>query len=298
MHTQRGFIGIGMLIAILAGIAIIGGGAYYVVRQQAVLQTPSENLDNVQTLSTNSTTSQQTKTNASTDTIPRQNPGTAPSLYSISPSSVAIGSEVTLKGSGLMGQNESIVIDGKYEVSVMKAGFVNGIYENYFDESTTNASLTFTLPATVHGMGCRGSKVPCTSAPEKLLPGPHTLYVQNSNGKSNSLTFTVTPFQGSATIDQSSLHSSSGYPIVSGTASGVTQLYISFDADNTGYVTDSVPVVNGRWLFDFHNPLRKPIESQRYPGQPVFHFGPGTYQLRLLDSNADILLATSTLVIQ
>ncbi len=47
MQNQRGFVGVGVLIAILIGLAVLGGGAYYVVQQNSTPQTASENiLDN------------------------------------------------------------------------------------------------------------------------------------------------------------------------------------------------------------------------------------------------------------
>jgi len=48
MHNQRGFIGFGVLIAIVVGLIVAGGGAYYVVQQRAPTQTVSENSDNLQ----------------------------------------------------------------------------------------------------------------------------------------------------------------------------------------------------------------------------------------------------------
>ena len=55
MKNQRGFISV--LIAILVGLAVLGGGAYYVVQQQTPTQTTTENFDNLQKLPTNPTTS-------------------------------------------------------------------------------------------------------------------------------------------------------------------------------------------------------------------------------------------------
>lgn len=49
MQNQRGFIGVGVLIAILVGVAVIGGGIYYVVNQQPTTQTATENFNDIQT---------------------------------------------------------------------------------------------------------------------------------------------------------------------------------------------------------------------------------------------------------
>ena len=46
MQNQRGFIGVGVFIAILVGLALLGGGAYYVTHQQTALQIASENQQN------------------------------------------------------------------------------------------------------------------------------------------------------------------------------------------------------------------------------------------------------------
>src|SRR5665213_2128127 len=64
MQTQRGFIGLAALIAIVLGLIVIGGGAYYVMHQQSSSPTPSDNsLDNTQTLPTTNTQSNTQATN-------------------------------------------------------------------------------------------------------------------------------------------------------------------------------------------------------------------------------------------
>lgn len=51
MKNHQGFIGVGILIAILVGLSVLGGGAYFVMHQTPS-QTGSENSDNVQTMPT------------------------------------------------------------------------------------------------------------------------------------------------------------------------------------------------------------------------------------------------------
>ena len=47
MNTQRGFVGVGVLIAIILGVVVLGGGAYFVMQQQAPSQTalPDNNFE-------------------------------------------------------------------------------------------------------------------------------------------------------------------------------------------------------------------------------------------------------------
>lgn len=64
MHTQRGFIGVGVLIAILVGLAVLGGGTYFVMQQNAQPQTPTyqDEINTLPTTQTTSNTSGQTQT--------------------------------------------------------------------------------------------------------------------------------------------------------------------------------------------------------------------------------------------
>ena len=91
MQNQRGFVGVGVLIAIILAVVVLGGGAYYFVQQQAPTQTATENFDNVQTLpTTNTQTSpvQKTQTNTNTQTqITNQASNTSQATFSANPSS-------------------------------------------------------------------------------------------------------------------------------------------------------------------------------------------------------------------
>lgn len=42
MHNQRGFVGVSVLIAIVLGLIVVGGGAYYVTHPQTSSQIPPE----------------------------------------------------------------------------------------------------------------------------------------------------------------------------------------------------------------------------------------------------------------
>ena len=114
MQNQRGFVGFGVLLAILIGIVVLGGGAYYVVQQQAPTQTASDNFDNVQTLpTTNNQQQTQTTTNAPVQTTPNQNPATAAGKITITfPAKGDIlrtGSIYTVKWTGQSNSDQTLV---------------------------------------------------------------------------------------------------------------------------------------------------------------------------------------------
>ena len=69
MPNQRGFAGVGVLIAIVLGLVVLGGGAYYVVQQQAPSQTASENFDTVQQLPTTNNQGQQPVNNKPAENV-------------------------------------------------------------------------------------------------------------------------------------------------------------------------------------------------------------------------------------
>src|SRR5882672_5770087 len=74
MKTQRGFVSAAFLIAIVLGLIVVGGGAYYVMHQQSPSPTLSDNtLDNSQTLPTTNT---QATTNTTAQPAPVQNNST------------------------------------------------------------------------------------------------------------------------------------------------------------------------------------------------------------------------------
>ena len=70
MHNQRGFVSAAVLIAILLGLIVVGGGAYFVMQKQTPTQTTSENFDTAQTLPTTNNQQTQTTTNTPVQTTP------------------------------------------------------------------------------------------------------------------------------------------------------------------------------------------------------------------------------------
>jgi len=103
-----------------------------------------------------------------------------------------------------------------------------------------------------------------------------------------SVAITVTPSSGLfATIDQRSLSSSSENPTLTGTASGVSQVYISINPGTgssqgaSAYVSSLASVVTGNWSISVSTALQ-----------------PGTYTVHVYDTDGAPDLASGVLTIQ
>lgn len=110
----------------------------------------------------------------STGTVP--NGGVT--LYSASPNPAAIGTLVTLTGYGLTSNNT--ILFGTNVAASNVAAYTN---------SSGLQTLTFTVPSSV-GPNCPSSSL-CPAYRVAVMPGQYALSVQNSNGTSNTITFTV-----------------------------------------------------------------------------------------------------------
>ena len=97
------------------------------------------------------------------------------SIASLSPVSGVIGTSVTIKGSGLMGDNT--------------VKFGSGVIVHVVSKSYT--SLTFTVPSSLTP-ACFYSEPRYMVMSRLTTPGVYAVVVQNARGTSNALNFTVT----------------------------------------------------------------------------------------------------------
>ena len=102
-------------------------------------------------------------------------PSSTVQVQSASQTSGAIGTQVTLYGSGFTGDN---TVTFGYGVVVHIPSY-NG------------TSLTFTVPTSLEPL-CRFSSPACMIVTRQTTPGTYPVSVQNTNGTSNSINFTVT----------------------------------------------------------------------------------------------------------
>ena len=216
--------------------------------------------------------------------------GAAPVISNISPANAQVGTTITIGGTGFTAQVDNVLIDGTQTLVT---------HAKYTDDRT----ISFTLPATAtqntactnaHALDVGVIYMACDPQPAEnsVSAGHHVLTVQNEHGVSNSFPFTVTPFQGSASIDASSLITNNCNPTITGSASGTDSIRIWLDErpspSGVSFGNLSVPVVNGRWQIQ--------ISNQRYQAASTM-LQPGTYKLQIYEPKSQIVLTSGTLTI-
>jgi len=117
----------------------------------------------------------------------------SPTISSISPTSGAVGTSVTIAGAGFTSSN--IVHFGGGAISGVPSA--PSIYNCPFMAAgsagtcgSSSQTLTFTVPSSVGPYCAPGTA--CPMYVQLVTPGTYNVYVQNDNGTSNTVTFTVT----------------------------------------------------------------------------------------------------------
>ncbi|MEK7612952.1 MAG: hypothetical protein AAB449_02290 [Patescibacteria group bacterium] len=264
MQYQRGFVGVGVLIAILVGLAVFGGGAYYIVQQQTPTQTASDNFDNLQQLPTNTTTSNPAPTQAQT----AQTKTNASATFSV-PGSFTITLGQTIKETGAA-TPVSITLK---EMNFADGDVAVGAYCPMVELSNDVAPKQ-TVPI-------------CPGNPNYVpyLYQGLSFTITNSSKTSASFSVAATTKAPAATIDASSLWSSLLSPTITGTGANLDKVRIlmgsgvsTVEADgNNGYVS----IVNGRWSATFS----------------AANFSSGKYPITVYHPSNQTVLATGTLVV-
>ena len=314
MQNQRGFIGVGVLIAILVGLAVLGGGAYYVVQQQASTQTTSDNFDNAQQLPTTNNQQAQTTAKAPPPTTPIQNPTPISQSGTFTvPSTFTINKGQTIAQAGL---NNGVTI--KYKE------YKNNPYERVLpgQEYCANSTLSYVgsvatefdakgITIIVDGENGFTSCNPNTASDPVLYNG---LKISVTNFTSSSATYKAefAPDSAQATINQSSLSSNTSSPIISGTAPNLKHVTVYIYKDpksidpatikigdgvksvapiaTTPGIVGYVDVVNGAWSTGF-------VQFNDASGSPV-SLPDGIYKVNVAHPYSRYSLTTGTLIIK
>lgn len=325
MKKERGFIGVGVLIATLVGLAVLGGMAYYVMRQQSALQTTSgNNLDNLP--NTHPSNSAPTKTYSD-----KQISFSYPSNFSIRNPNVPGSPDVTWDNSGGTDQVVSIGAlssDGLYreiftvgmtayskedahyctdaslpgpdiEISDKQNVMINGVsflewgvasypVRYYRILRGTDCYTLNLIVAPVDGGSVRSNQA--TDAALVSLEAVAKTFQFVSTPKQHSPAPSSSnngSAQVSATIDQSSLTTDSSTLVhITGTVSGTTHISIQVGG-SWGASSDrgSITISNSRW-------------STQVPSVGNSPFPPGTYPVYVIDNNSGKTLASATLTVK
>ena len=103
----------------------------------------------------------------------------APVIYSVAPLSGPVGTRITITGANFTADNNTVRFGG---------GFIQWLPASSGAGSQT---IVFTLRPVISAVACPGT-ARCPTAAHLVRPGGNAVSVQNANGTSSTMTFTVT----------------------------------------------------------------------------------------------------------
>ncbi len=213
-------------------------------------------------------------------TVPPVPPTNTLHINSLSPSSGVIGTTVTINGTGFTSDNT--------------INFGNGAIMHV--SSSNGTTLTFTVPSYLNA-ACYYSYPSCLMPSQQVMPGSYNVTVQNGNGTSNPVQFTVTSNPPSTQPAITSLSPSSGSAgtIVTINGSG-------FYGNNTVYFGGSIVSAtassNGQMLSFTVPEYITPCGPGMYCTMMARLVTPGNYDVKVINntgtSNSVNFTVTST----
>ena len=105
-----------------------------------------------------------------------------PSIVSVSPSTAKVGDTITVTGTGFMVSSNDVHLG------------VGGLGNVTTLAKVKGTLLTFQVPASINSCDFSTGLPPCTNKSYSVVPGSYAFYIVNQNGKTNSVTFTVTQY--------------------------------------------------------------------------------------------------------
>jgi len=194
MKYNKGFIGVGMIVAIIAILAVGGGAVYYATKTPALSSNTEENNYQPQ-INQNSTIPPNTNTQANnSNTSVNVTPSTTPKpiITSISPVSGTIGSAMQINGKNLNG------FEGETYLYITKANGESGMISVNSYLPTGATTLKFNIPDKICTKNnTQNPDVPCPSY-MTMTPGVYKIYAYPWGDKSNEVQFTVTQSSNSS----------------------------------------------------------------------------------------------------
>jgi peptidoglycan hydrolase-like protein with peptidoglycan-binding domain len=105
-----------------------------------------------------------------------------PSIVSVSPGTAKVGDTITVTGTGFMVSSNDVHLG------------VGGLRNVTTLAKVKGTLLTFQVPASINGCDFLTGLPPCAGKSYSVVPGSYAFYIVNQNGKTNSVTFTVTQY--------------------------------------------------------------------------------------------------------
>jgi peptidoglycan hydrolase-like protein with peptidoglycan-binding domain len=121
---------------------------------------------------------------------PVPSPTVSMGILSISPISGPVGTTVSLTGYGFTSDNTILFANGAIRNVPITSTVAIACFAAGNCHGGIRQTLTFTIPSSI-GPNCPPGSM-CAMYLRLITPGDYTVAVQNSNGTSNSMTFTVT----------------------------------------------------------------------------------------------------------
>jgi hypothetical protein len=128
--------------------------------------------------------------NAISFTVTSEQPKSNVTIYSISPNSGPVGTTISITGFGFTNSNTVHIGGGAIGTVPIASSIAIACTTNPACHGGINQTLTVTIPSSI-GPYC-ASGMMCPMYMQLLTPGTYTIYVQNDNGSSNAVSFTVT----------------------------------------------------------------------------------------------------------
>ncbi len=166
-------------LIILTVLVVVFGLWFFKVDGFHTLQSTVPTTTNVNTVSTIPTTTSTSDTKPA-NAKPVEPVDTAPKIFSISPTSGVIDTQVVVKGSGFTNTGNKIQFGNS-------GSEFNPVYNLASSDGTT---LVFNVPSSNY-YSCQNSRTPCMMANYEIQSGTYPVSIINANGTSNAINFTV-----------------------------------------------------------------------------------------------------------
>jgi hypothetical protein len=151
----------------------------------------------------------QTRAHIQAKCSPNPQPISSVRIYSVNPTSGPTGTTVSITGFGFTSDNTVHFGGGVIQHVPITSSIAIACTTSPLCHGGINQTIQFTVPSSLNP-ACYYSNPRCLIASQMTAPGTYNVYVENSNGNSAPVTFTVTSTQGQGSPSISSISPTSG----------------------------------------------------------------------------------------